>query len=301
MVPPSIVQPDESIEGYGKRSADNVVLLSIVLLLLAGDMLAPAPATRAVLDWLKSPGLYAPTAAIGGMVGFTELVSRYRDAPWRVAIMLPGVIFIGVNAAASVFALFLMLWFRDQLHTPNDPVLQVILAGTGAMVVVRTKIFTLRQPSGSDIAVGPAFILDTMLSAINREVDRRRAQKRIGRVVMRAARLRGYTYTDAMTFLTASLAAFQNLDAEVSKKLNDDLRQLVTDSALRALTEEVKFLIAGYSILTEFGERAFDSVFTSLEIYLKARGRPLDGATAPEPAAVRPEVLPPAGRVSSNP
>ncbi len=86
-----------------------------------------------------------------------------------------------------------------------------------------------------------------------------------------------------MDFLAASLAAFQNLDTDITKKLDSDLRRLATDSKLAVLDDEVKFLIAGYSLLTEFGDRAFDAVFTSLAAYLKVHGRP----APPKPGAAQ--------------
>jgi len=251
--------------------ADRIVLITILLLLVAADLLAHLRVSDAACSWLTSPGLYAPTALIGALVGFAELVSRYRDAPWRVAMMPPGLVFIGLNALAAALTLFLLNEFPAQLHAPDHPVMKVIIAGTGAMVVVRTKLFTIRQPGGTDVAVGPAFILDTLLSAINREVDRRRAQQRMTSVAARAAALSAASYASAHDFLMASLGAFQNLDADVSQKLRDDLRRLVDDAQLKALPDEVKFLIAGYSILTEFGDRAFDVVFSSLEKYLKIK------------------------------
>lgn len=102
------------------RPADPVVLLSILILLLAGDMLSPAPATRMLLDWMRSPGQEAPTAAIGGLVGFAELVSRYRDAPWRAALMPPGIMFVGVNALAALLALVFTA-LQDYLAVHGQP------------------------------------------------------------------------------------------------------------------------------------------------------------------------------------
>jgi hypothetical protein len=257
--------------------ADRLVVVCILLLLLVADLLNHLRLSLAACAWLAHPGLYAPACCIGGLVGFAELVSRYRDAPWAVAVSPPGLIFIGLNAFAAALALFLFDTFPDQLHAPSHPVMKVILAGTGAMVAVRTKIFTIRQPSGTDIAVGPAFVLDTMLSAVNRAVDRRRAQARITKVARCASRLAAAsagTYAQAHEFLIASLGAFQNLDPDVSKKLSDALRLLVDDMQLKLLPDEVKFLIAGYSVLTEFGDRAFDAVFASLDTYLGVKPVP---------------------------
>jgi hypothetical protein len=141
------------------------------------------------------------------------------------------------------------------------------------MVVIRTKLLTVHQPGGTDVAVGPAFILDTMLAAINRDVDRRRALQRTARVAARAAELRDYKYSDANDFLIASLGAFQNMDEDIAKSLRSQLQQLVNDQTLKSLPDQLKFVIAGYSILTEFGDRTFDGVFTSLKAYLLGGGQ----------------------------
>ncbi len=250
------------------RPADRIVILSIVLVLLAGDMLLPGPAMAGLAGWLGRHGDLLATLAIGAAVGFAELVSRYRDAPWQVAAMLPGRIFIAINAAVAGLALFLLTIFAEELHAPKSPVMRDIIAGTGAMVLVRSKLFTLRQPGGGDIAVGPAIMLDALLSAVNREADRRRAERRVARVAARARAFAHKPYHLALGYLTASLGAFQNLDAEVTQKLGDDLNRLDDDKVLGKLEDEVKYLIAGYAILTEIGDTAFEAIFTRLETYL---------------------------------
>ena len=253
-----------------KPSGDRLVLLSILILLAAGDLLSHG----ALIRWCVAYGLgplflqYVSAVLLGLLVGFTELVSRYRDEPWRVAMLPPGLVFIGLNGLAGCLALFLLQTFPTALHAPSNPVLMVMMAGFGAMVVIRTKLLTVHQPGGTEVAVGPAFLLDTMLAAINRDVDRRRALQRTARVAARAAELRAYKYSDANDFLIASLGAFQNMDAEIAKSLRSQLQQLVNDETLKTLPDQLKFVIAGYSILTEFGDRTFDGVFTSLKAFL---------------------------------
>ena len=87
-------------------------------------------------------------------------------------------------------------------------------------------------------------------------------------VAARAAELRAYKYSDANDFLIASLGAFQSMDADIAQSLRSQLQQMVNDQTLKAMPDQVKFLIAGYSILTEFGDQTFDGVFTSLKAYL---------------------------------
>lgn len=280
-----------------KPPADRIVFLSIVIILLAANLLSQNRLLHATIVWLENPGLYPPTMLIGGLVGFTELVSRYRDAPWHVATMTPGLVFIGCNAAVSGLALFLFECFPDQLIPPDHTqafshsVKIVILAGTGAMVAVRTKIFTIRQPSGADVAVGPAFIVDTLLAAVNREVDRQRAELRMGKVTPHARELvqAGATYAATYDYIIATLSAFQNLDPDVNAKLRGDLAALKDDQKLINISNEVKFLIALYSILTEFGDRAFDAAFAGIKNYV------------PPPANGLPSGNPPAKPVKPNP
>ena len=265
----------------GERPSDRIVLICVLILLVAGDLLSHGALGRQLLDWVSAPALLHCAAAslLGFAVGFAELVSRYRDEPWGAAAFRPGLIFIALNGLASTAALLLLWRFPDTLRTPADPVAQVMMAGFGAMVVIRTKLLTVHQPGGTEIAVGPAFILDTILAAINRDVDRRRAVQRTRRVAERAAELRGYKYADANDYLIASLAAFQNMDEEVARNLRSQLKDLVEHDALKKMSDELKFVMAGYSILTEFGDRTFDSAFSSLEAYLKALREQAGGAS----------------------
>ncbi len=254
-----------------RSSTDSLVLLSVLVVLVAIDILSAGGVWQAIAESGSRPGLtnYIWTAFFGVLVGFAELVSRYRDEPWRVAILPPGLVFIGLNGIASCFALFLLQTFPQDLHAPSNPVMLVLVAGTGAMVLIRSKLFTVHQPGGSETAVGPAFVLDTMLAAINRDVDRRRASQRTARVAVMAARLNKYSYEAASDFLLASLGAFQNLDNDIAANLRAYLSRLITDDVLKKQKDEIKFVLAGFSILTEYGDKTFDGVFSSLEAYLK--------------------------------
>ena len=74
----------------GKSRVDCIVLLSILILLAAGDLLSHgALGIRIVNYGLKPTSLqYFGAIVLSFLVGFAELVARYRDEPWRVA-MLP--------------------------------------------------------------------------------------------------------------------------------------------------------------------------------------------------------------------
>lgn len=222
-------------------------------------------------------GVWLWTFAIGALVGSAELISRYRDNPGAALSSRPGLLFIALNGIASILALYLMRHFKlagvDPSKPDQDLVLQALLAGTGAMVVIRSKLFTIRQPGGNDVSFGPAFAVDTFLSSINREVDRRRVPDRNRRVAQRAHALRHCSFKEAAPFLTSALAAFQDMDEDDAKRLRDEFISLASDEAYAAYTDEVKFYLVGFDILTVFGEKAFDSLFDSLTDYF-ATGEP---------------------------
>ena len=72
------------------------------------------------MDWA-----YLAVAAIGGLVGMSELVARYRDEPARAVRNTPALVYIGINASASILALAdcrpLRLDVRQRARQPAGP------------------------------------------------------------------------------------------------------------------------------------------------------------------------------------
>jgi hypothetical protein len=75
------------------------------------------------LDW-------AGAAALGGVVGASELISRYKDDRGAALKSWPAILYIAVNSAAAAGALGLIRangWFGSSRWT------QIMMAGIGAM------------------------------------------------------------------------------------------------------------------------------------------------------------------------
>lgn len=233
---------------------DSPVWLAIgIVLALAGLLLARS------LGAGLSPDL-AWVFFLAAAVGFAELVSRYRDAPWRVARSLPGFGYIALNGLAGVAAHQLLGWLSPDARM--DAATRVLVAGLGAMVLLRTRLMSIRLSNGTDVEVGPSFLVTTLLSAVNREVDRLRAQDRLRLVNDWARRCAAaMPFAQAEAQLRASLLAFQNLDAEERRGLNDLVRRLMEDDAVRVLPDLLKYQMVGYDFLTAFGDDAFRAVF----------------------------------------
>jgi len=82
-------------------------------------------------------------ALLGGLVGASELISRYKDDPFAALKTWPGASYISINSAASVVALGLIHgygWFGASRWT------QILMAGVSAMAFFRRSLFVVRVP-----------------------------------------------------------------------------------------------------------------------------------------------------------
>ncbi|MBN9509541.1 MAG: hypothetical protein J0I21_10580 [Alphaproteobacteria bacterium] len=203
---------------------------------------------------------YIGAGVLGLLVGATELVSRYRDAPLFVVRSLAGMVYMAVNAAVALS----MFWFFrtgqiavDFTHALAPTLTQVLVAGVGGMALLRTSLFTLRVKE-ADIAIGPAAILQVILAAADRACDRDRAGPR---AIVVKDKMRGVAFERAKLALPAHcLALMQNISAEERSQL---------DSAIAALSaaqmdDEVKSYNLGLLLMNYVGETVLGEAVRAL-------------------------------------
>src|SRR5579859_4136781 len=136
------------------------------------------------MDWLD----WAAVAVLGGVVGSSELISRYKDNAKETLGSWPAIFYIVINSVASVAALGLVRtngWFTQSRWT------QILMAGISAMAFFRTSLFVVRA-GDRDVGVGPSGFLQIFLAAADRAVDRKRAAARSDAV---AEVMKGVDYT----------------------------------------------------------------------------------------------------------
>jgi hypothetical protein len=262
--------PESATADSPTRSLATYLVLTFTLLVAVAGFFWLA-VSQAIFDQHTVLAGVIVAFLLAALVGFCELISRYRDSPWVAAGSVPGLCYVSMNGAAGAIALGVIYHFDlgNSLHIGDNWLDRSLLAGFGAMIVIRSKLFTLRQPGGTDIAVGPAFAVDTFLTAVNREVDRHRARKRTQLVAMWARRLRRYSFDEAAPMMTAALGAYQDLEGEYAKRLRQEFLDLQKDEVLKGYSNEVKFFYVGFDIMTVFGQKPFEGLFTELERYLR--------------------------------
>ena len=170
---------------------------------------------------------YTVVALLGALVGSGELVSRYRDAPAGALRSVPAIFYVTLNITAAVIALALIRTFdwKFGITAEGNTLLwtRVGIAGTGAMALFRSSLFTIHA-GDRDIGIGPSSFLQIFREAADRAVDRLRARDR-GETVSKL--MEGISYDKASEGLAIyCLALMQNVSDEEQVALTKSLALL---------------------------------------------------------------------------
>jgi len=209
---------------------------------------------------------YLAVAVLGALVGAAELVSRYRDAPARAVYNLPAAIYIALNLAASIAALAIIHVYGWTFGV-NGPAAQrwaqVGIAGTSAMALFRTSLFTLRA-GDHDIGIGPSTFLQIFREASDRAVDRLRAKARGDQV---GELMTGIDYDKASQGLPPyCLALMQNVPDDDQVKLKDSI--VLLNNA--AIDPAIKVRILGLQLMNVVGPNVLLAAVDALHDEMQA-------------------------------
>lgn len=168
-------------------------------------------------------------ALLAGLVGVGELLSRYRSDPVYSLVRVPAAwVYVLINAGAGVAALLLIEEFGWTFGASGDTVnlWRVLVAGFGAMAILRSSLFTARIGS-QDVDVGPSLVLGAILEACDRNVDRKSA----GRIVQGVADLVSGLDASRVLFTVpvVCLALMQNFPPSSQAQLAADLKKIQED------------------------------------------------------------------------
>ena len=213
--------------------------------------------------------------AIGATVGATELITRYRDSPFRPVLTPWGLAYALINGGAAILAYRLIGTFGVTFggtDAAKSEVYRIALASLGAMAFFRTGIFTVRI-GDSDIPVGPNLILQVLLQALDRSYDRHRATPRSAHV---ARVMRNVSFDRAAEALPSlCFWLMQNVSDTEQGEVGSEIAALRTSS----MSNEAKCSVLGLVLMNLVGERVLERAVATL------------GATITGPAALDVEIL----------
>ncbi len=199
---------------------------------------------------------YLLAAAIGGLVGSTELFTRYRDSPGRLLRMLSFHGYWAGNAAVSCLGLLVMhtglISVAVTTSAASGWLIECLVAGFGSMLLLRSALLVVRVDNGEQ-AVGPAAAVSALLQFIEEIVRRNQAAARSSAV---AELMRGLDYSrtvDSLPPLCLSLmantsqSAAEALAAQVDELRNDEGEETAKTLRLGAILVE----FCGKDVLAE--------------------------------------------------
>jgi hypothetical protein len=199
---------------------------------------------------------------IGLLVGASELLTRYRDSSSAALRNVAAMLYLGINAAASIAAYLVAdvaNWKFGTNASGNElRALQVAVGGFGSIALFRSSLF-LVHPSGEDVNVGPANILQSLLDATNREIDRSRGSERFPEVAKLMQGVRDEAYKVLPTIVLASM---QNLSEDEQAAFANQLTVLA-DSQLE---DWAKSLTLGLTLETLVGRRVLTAAVDTLKL-----------------------------------
>jgi hypothetical protein len=201
---------------------------------------------------------WAAVAVLGSVVGASELISRYKDAPESALKTWPAIFYINVNSAASLGALGLI---RTNGLFGASRWMQILMAGVSAMAFFRTSLFIIRA-GDRDVGVGPNGFLQIFLTAADRAVDRKRASARSDAV---ATVMKDIDFAKALQALPPyCLALMQNVAPEDQQELSralEALDQRVADPSVKTRLLGIELInVVGADVLTTAVESLGDRI-----------------------------------------
>lgn len=210
--------------------------------------------------------LYLGAFGLGALVGLTELISRYRDAPFRAATSGVGCAYLLTNGGVSTVALYIIKvsgWTfgtaaGTEISASLAPLWQVLVAGFGAAAFFRSSFFAVRF-GDKDVQIGPGAVVQVITGAMDRAVDRNRAARRASAV---ATLMKNVDFELASEALSAHcVALMQNLPSEETREIGEAIRDLKQPSSI---PPEVKALNLGLILMNRVGEEVLKAVIASI-------------------------------------
>jgi hypothetical protein len=238
--------------------------------LAAFDLLAGTGVTGRLYSKVIIAANYFWVGLIGLCVGGVELIARYRDNPWGAIRTFPAVLYMLINVSACMFILYILdIVQPGWLFTSTSPsaalknnLYLVLTAGFGAVALFRSSIFKIKTNDG-ELSIGPAVILDTILSASDRAVDRIVAGPR---GVSVAEIMKDVSFERAKTALPSyCFALMQNVSQQEQKEIGDQVNKLSAST----MDDKVRSLNLGLALINLVGTDVLKSAVSNLGAFIQ--------------------------------
>jgi hypothetical protein len=202
---------------------------------------------------------YVGVPLIGAAVGATELIARYKDAPFIAINTGPARWYIFVNALAALFAYVLIVNFDFKFGATTEVgLVQALVASFGSMAFFRSSLFSMKVGE-TDVAVGPAIFFQVLLFATDRACDRERAEPRSADVSHIMQGVFFELARDALPNFCFEL--MQNIPASEQQQFRLVVDALASSTKMR---DSVKVLNLGLMLMNVVGQQVLEAAVRTL-------------------------------------
>jgi hypothetical protein len=212
---------------------------------------------------------YVVAAGFGALVGTVEVFQRYRAEPFPALWNRWGGLYVGFNAAVAVAA-FAVVGAAEALSSQSSGLALFqwsAAAGFGSSVLLRSKLLNVQLTGGKEVALGPEIVVQTLLTIIDRELDRLRARRRFDTVH------RLFASVDfERSKLRLPLQVFQAMQG-VTEEETQTLMSRVSDvDEMKTLGNQDKAFLLGFYLLDLVGEEFLAEVLDRYKDEFTAEG-----------------------------
>jgi hypothetical protein len=205
----------------------------------------------------------AIVAWFSGFVAYAELVSRYLDSPARLVGAPPTPFYLLINMAAGIAALLIVKKLGIFTGTKAPRLYAILLAGFGAIAFFRSSLFTVRV-GDTDVGIGPSALLQSLLSASDRMIDRDQAQ---GRATDVAGIMRDVDFDKARASLPSlCFLLVENITPADQEGVGGQIKRL---AAAADVSPDQKAIILGVYLIRQVGADVLDLAVQALGIEIR--------------------------------
>lgn len=197
----------------------------------------------------------------GGLVAFSEIASRYSDAPGALFKNYASWLYVSINglSAVLVYCLSSFVDLKVAEKNMNDhPYILAIVSGVGAMAFLRSSIINIKH-NGHNVDAGLNKAIQQLLDWVDRMYDRQRSRE----IVKRVGPLVKDLSPDflATSILPSCMAAMENLTQSEISDVNNETKRIIESLTIES---QAKSFQLGFCIARITGFELLQEVVTSL-------------------------------------
>lgn len=213
-----------------------------------------------VWTWMHAETEYFWVFALGMGTAFAEIIGKFRDEPLQSVRTSYAILYHIFNGIIAVCALCVLEMFTERSPDAGDQLKKVLVAGLGAMLIMRSKLFNIKI-ADQDVSFGPEQIIKIFLSYMEEAIDRIRATERLELVNREVDIFQHDRFNELADYVIAKMASAQTRTMQQKTDFEHKLKEICSSDGPEGVRNKC-FSIC-FELLNAMGEDFALEVFES--------------------------------------